>query len=111
MTEPRIQWIVEEAADVFGVSVIDLLSKRRDRPVARARQSAMWVAKHLTRHSLPEIGRALGDRCHTTVMHGCRKIESLLDEGDHIESKVRLLVALSRTRAINEQEAMRGTNS
>lgn len=107
MTEPRIQWIVEEAADVFGVSVIDLLSKRRDRPLARARQSAMWVAKRLTRHSLPEIGRAF-DRDHTTVMHGCRKIDRLLDEGNPIESKVRMLIAFANTRTINEQEAMRG---
>ena len=104
MTEPRSQWIKEEAADLFGISVIDLESRRRDRTVARPRQAVMWVARHLTRNSLPQIGRELGGRDRTTVIHGCRKIEKLLDQGHQIEGKVRLLVALSRTRAINEQE-------
>ena len=37
----------------------------------------MALAKELTRHSLPEVGDAFGGRDHTTVLHACRKIDSL----------------------------------
>ena len=57
--------------------VADLLSKRRNRSVARPRQLAMTLAKELTNHSLPEIGDAFGGRDHTTVIHACRKIAEL----------------------------------
>ena len=43
-------------ADHYKIKVADLLSKRRNRSVARPRQVAMALAKELTRHSLPEIG-------------------------------------------------------
>jgi len=58
--------------------VADILSKRRNRSVARPRQMAMALAKELTSHSLPEIGDAFGGRDHTTVIHACRKIQELL---------------------------------
>ena len=38
---------------------------------------AMYLSKELTSHSLPSIGDAFGGRDHTTVIHACRKIESL----------------------------------
>ncbi len=61
----------------YQVRVQDLLSKRRNRSIARPRQVAMALAKELTDHSLPEIGDAFGGRDHTTVLHACRKILEL----------------------------------
>ena len=55
----------------------DLLSKRRNRSIARPRQVAMALARELTTHSYPEIGDAFGGRDHTTVMHACTKIAEL----------------------------------
>jgi chromosomal replication initiator protein len=66
-------------ADYFKIKISDLLSKRRDRSVARPRQVAMALCKELTDHSLPEIGDAFGGRDHTTVLHACRKIKELSD--------------------------------
>jgi len=57
--------------------VSDLVSKRRNRSVARPRQLAMALAKEMTNHSLPEIGESFGGRDHTTVIHACRKINEL----------------------------------
>ncbi|MGE3388962.1 MAG: helix-turn-helix domain-containing protein, partial [Gammaproteobacteria bacterium] len=57
--------------------VSDLVSKRRNRSIARPRQIAMALSKELTNHSLPEIGEAFGGRDHTTVIHACRKINEL----------------------------------
>ena len=59
-------------------TMADLLSKRRNRSVARPRQVAMALAKELTSHSLPEIGDAFGGRDHTTVPHACKRIKELL---------------------------------
>ena len=47
-------------ADYFKIKISDLLSKRRNRSVARPRQVAMALCKELTDHSLPEIGEAFG---------------------------------------------------
>ena len=73
---PNIQKTV---ADYYGLQMKDLLSKRRTRSLARPRQVAMALAKELTEHSLPEIGDAFAGRDHTTVLHACRQIRSLME--------------------------------
>jgi chromosomal replication initiator protein len=72
-----IENIQKTVAEYFKIRVADLLSKRRSRSIARPRQFAMALSKELTNHSLPEIGDAFGGRDHTTVLHGCRRVESL----------------------------------
>jgi chromosomal replication initiator protein len=73
---PNIQKAV---ADYYGLQIKDLLSKRRTRSLARPRQVAMALAKELTEHSLPEIGDAFAGRDHTTVLHACRQIRTLIE--------------------------------
>jgi chromosomal replication initiator protein len=72
-----IENIQKTVAEYFKIRVADLLSKRRNRSIARPRQIAMALAKELTNHSLPEIGDAFGGRDHTTVLHGCRRVQEL----------------------------------
>jgi len=69
--------IQKTVAEYYKIRVSDLLSKRRSRSIARPRQMAMALAKELTSHSLPEIGDAFGGRDHTTVLHACRKVQTL----------------------------------
>ncbi len=71
--------IQKTVAEYYKIKTLELLSKRRNRFLARARQMAMALAKELTNHSLPEIGDAFGGRDHTTVLHACRKIKELID--------------------------------
>ena len=71
--------IQKTVADYYALQVKDLLSKRRTRSLARPRQVAMALTKELTEHSLPEIGDAFAGRDHTTVLHACRQIKSLLE--------------------------------
>ncbi|MGY4514604.1 chromosomal replication initiator protein [Lysobacter sp. HA18] len=73
---PNIQKVV---GDYYGLQMKDLLSKRRTRSLARPRQMAMALAKELTEHSLPEIGDAFAGRDHTTVLHACRQIRTLME--------------------------------
>lgn len=72
-----VENIQRTAAEYYKIKVADLLSKRRNRSVARPRQIAMTLAKELTNHSLPEIGDAFGGRDHTTVLHACRMVNEL----------------------------------
>jgi chromosomal replication initiator protein len=69
--------IQKTVADYYQISLPNLLSTSRSRSVARPRQLAMALAKELTEHSLPEIGKAFGGRDHTTVLHACRTIREL----------------------------------
>lgn len=69
--------IIKTVAEYYKIKVSDLISKRRTSSLARARQIAMALAKELTNHSLPELGRAFGGRDHTTVLHAFRKIQEL----------------------------------
>ncbi len=80
-----IENIQKTVADYFKIRVGDLLSKKRSRSIARPRQFAMALAKELTNHSLPEIGDAFGGRDHTTVLHGCRRIESLRETEKRVD--------------------------
>ena len=77
--------IQKTTAEYYKIRVADLLSKRRNRSVARPRQMAMALSKELTGHSLPEIGDAFGGRDHTTVLHACRKISELRKTEQKIE--------------------------
>ena len=76
----NVENIQKTVAAYFRIRVSDLLSSKRTRSIARPRQIAMALAKELTNKSLPEIGRAFGGKDHTTVLHACRKIKTLLDE-------------------------------
>ncbi|VAW97272.1 Chromosomal replication initiator protein DnaA [hydrothermal vent metagenome] len=91
-----IENIQKTVAEYYKIRMSDLLSKRRNRSIARPRQLAMALCKELTNHSLPEIGDAFGGRDHTTVLHACRKISSLRDEDSRIsEDHANLMRTLS----------------
>ena len=89
--------IQKTVALYFNIKISDMVSKRRNRAVARPRQMAMALAKELTNHSLPEIGDAFGGRDHTTVLHACRKInelkEATAETAEDHKNLVRLLSA------------------
>lgn len=80
-----IENIQKTVAEYYNIKMSDLKSKSRTRSVARPRQMAMALAKELTTHSLPEIGREFGGRDHTTVMHACKTINELRDTDNGIQ--------------------------
>ena len=67
------------SARFFGVKESDLVSSRRSRSITFPRQVAMYLCRQLTSDSLYEIGRAFGKKDHTTVLHACRKIQTIFD--------------------------------
>jgi chromosomal replication initiator protein len=78
-------------AEYYNIKISDILSKRRNRTIARPRQMAMFLAKELTNHSLPEIGEAFGGRDHTTVLHACKRIAELKESSADVSEDYRNL--------------------
>lgn len=78
-------------AEFYSIGFGDLVSKRRTRNLVLPRHLAMYLAKELTNHSLPEIGRAFGGRDHSTVLHANRKIDSLLQESSEVNDAYKQL--------------------
>ncbi len=81
-------------SNFFSISLTDMLSPRRSRPLARPRQIAMYLAKKLTPRSLPEIGRKFANRDHTTVIHAVKTIEKILETNDELRKNVEELKSL-----------------
>lgn len=61
----------------FRITLMDIVSERRDRYICRPRMVAFYLCRKLTTNSFPQIGRKFGDRDHTTVLNGIRRIEEL----------------------------------
>jgi len=83
--------IIDAVADIYGVTVDCILGRERTHKVARPRQIAMYLMREETDFSLPQIGKALGGRDHTTVMYGHGKITDLLERDDRLRRQVILI--------------------
>jgi chromosomal replication initiator protein len=83
-----IDEILDAAAQEFGVERAALLARDRRPAVAIARQVAMFLARELTPHSLPEIGRGVGGRNHTTVLHAVNRVSAAMHSDDSVRSAV-----------------------
>ena len=92
-----IENIQKTITEYYKIRGSDLLSKRRNRSIARPRQVAMSLCKELTNHSLPEIGDAFGGRDHTTVLHACRKINELKETDTRIREDYASLLRILST--------------
>jgi chromosomal replication initiator protein len=86
-----IDEIQRRVAEHFSIRLDDMSSARRARVVARPRQVAMYLARTMTKRSLPEIGRKFGGRDHTTVMHAVARVEELMRHDVFLEDDVQRL--------------------
>ncbi|MCZ6707593.1 MAG: chromosomal replication initiator protein DnaA [Chloroflexi bacterium] len=77
---PMPSVILDAVAHVTNIPVDAITSKRREKQVAYARHLSMYLLRDLAHQSYAQIGRLLGGRDHTTVLHGFRRIEKLLEE-------------------------------
>lgn len=96
--KPSPKQVIEEIARYYGLSVSDLSGKKRSKDVVLPRQVAMYVLRSELDLSFPQIGGHLGGRDHTTIMHGCDKVESLVRDKNTITQDI------SEVRQIIHQE-------
>ena len=80
--------IIEVVAEHFGVSPEDITSKKRNSEFVQPRQVVMYLCRKLTDTSYVNIGKLLGKKDHTTIIHGVNKIEDELKNNDELASKV-----------------------
>ena len=91
ITVDKIQNIV---SNYYNISLSEMLSQRRSRPLARPRQIAMYLAKKMTTRSLPEIGRRFANRDHTTVIHAVKTITRLSEQDDEMKKNIEQIKSL-----------------
>ncbi len=86
--QPELREIATATARSFSLKVVELRSRSRARAVVTARGVAMYIARQLTHNSLQQIGHYFGGRDHTTVLHGCRRTEELLNSEPAVQRAV-----------------------
>ena len=82
-----IDEIQKEVASAYDVTVADLLSRKRPQNIARARMSAMYLARQLTDFSLPVIGNAF-NRNHATVLHAVDSLEKRMSAEPAVRARM-----------------------
>jgi len=86
--EPTLENIIRAVAAEFGVDRVALMSARRTADIILPRHITFYLARHLTVMSLPAIGRFVGKRDHTTVLHSVRKIERELASDADLQERI-----------------------
>ena len=87
-----LSYIVDIVADHFGLTPQEIYSKNRSNKIAYPRQIAMYMSRKYLNMSLVDIGKSIGGKDHTTVMHALRKIEEDLKEDAALQNILDVLV-------------------
>lgn len=87
-----IDMIQKHVADYYQLKMVELKSRNNAKSVSMPRQVAMYLCKHLTNASLPEIGRSFGGKHHSTVIHSIKKIEEMRKNDSTFNSLINTLL-------------------
>jgi hypothetical protein len=110
----KIKDLFEIVLAVTQLPKVGVQSERRDVQVVKARHIFFWLARRFTTRSLPYIGRQIGGRDHTTVLHGTRKVDAVVKsmevlpenlEADDLKAKIELKAKLEQASEQNTPEA------
>lgn len=86
-------YIVDVVSEHYGIKSDSIFSKKRNAEIALPRQVAMYLCCEMTDYSLNEIGTFLGNRDHTTVMHGRDKVAEDIKKNAEFASKIEIIKA------------------
>lgn len=78
-----VDHILNTVSEHFNISQNEIYSNSRSRNVAYPRQIAMYLCKRLTQNSVTDIGRMIGNRDHSTILHGIQKVEKDLSKNEN----------------------------
>jgi chromosomal replication initiator protein len=76
--------VISAVVSHFNLKTTDIIGPKRDKEIAYARQIIMYLLRSDLKVSLMDIGRFLGNRDHTTIMHGVEKITNLLPKSEDL---------------------------
>lgn len=88
LPEVTVESIIELVSSVMDISMEDILSGKRTREIAAARQVAMYMCHERTKAPFSTIGTAIGGRTHSTVMHACKTIAGLIQTDKILRQQV-----------------------
>ena len=84
--------IINVVAEHFGVKPEDITSKKRNSEFVQPRQVVMYLCRELTDVSQVNIGKILGKKDHTTVIHGVKKIEAEMENNEELRNKIDIII-------------------
>lgn len=85
------EYIISMVAEHYNVTTTELCGSKRSSKVVVPRQVAMYLCREITSTPLKNIGKCLGNRDHTTVMHGIEKIEKEINSDDNLKNNLDIL--------------------
>ena len=85
------EFIIEVVADHFNLTPLDIVSQRRNKEIVYPRQIAMYLCRNMTDTGLQNIGKSLGGRDHTTILHGIDKITADLEGNPTLQNTIDIL--------------------
>lgn len=80
--------IIREIVKYYGTTTEDLLGKKRTKEIVMPRQITMYFLRHEASMSFPDIGKQMGGKDHSTIMHGCKKVESDISQNEQIKEDI-----------------------
>ena len=83
--------IIQVVADHYNLTTLDILSQKRSKDIVYPRQIAMYLCRNMTEVPLQEIGKAMGGRDHTTIIHGIEKISKDIEKTPTLQNTVDIL--------------------
>ena len=86
------EYIISTVAEHFDITVDDLKGNKRNSKIVIPRQIAMYLCREMIDIPLKSVGKCLGNRDHTTIMHGCEKIEHELQTSDTMKNTIEVLM-------------------
>lgn len=86
------QLIMDVVAEHYNISVSDILSKKKNKEITNPRQICMYLCRKYTDCSLQSIGKIMGNRDHTTVIHGHDKIAKTMQTDENLKANLSILI-------------------
>ena len=83
--------IINVVAEHFGVKPEDITSKKRNSEFVQPRQVVMYLCRELTDTSFTNIGKLLGKKDHTTVIHGVNKVSAEIQTNEELRNKIDII--------------------
>ena len=88
MDQINVKQVIKTVAAVMKIKEKDIVGKGRSMDIALARQISMYLSKKMISTSLANIGKQIGKRDHSTVIHACKTIENKIEEDNSIKELI-----------------------
>jgi chromosomal replication initiator protein len=83
--------VIQVVADHYGITPLDISSQKRNKEIVYPRQIVMYLCREMVGTPLQMIGKYLGGRDHTTIIHGIDKITAEINKNDTLNNTIEIL--------------------